>query len=78
MKELFKYSDLLRSKITYKVGINQVSHFINLFKSRENTTPLDFERKGKFNFLRTYFQNTTLRIFTSSWVNLTRIMSGPI
>lgn len=46
-KELLKYTDLSISEITEQVGINQVSHFINLFKSRENTTPLNFRKEWR-------------------------------
>jgi len=46
-KELLKYSDLSVSEITYKVGFNQVSHFINLFKNREHTTPLNFRKEWR-------------------------------
>lgn len=41
-KELLKYSDLSVSEISYRVGIENVSHFINLFKKSEHKTPLTF------------------------------------
>jgi YesN/AraC family two-component response regulator len=43
-KELLKYSDLSIHEITYQSGMNNVSHFINLFKTREGTTPLAFRK----------------------------------
>lgn len=46
-KELLKYSDFPISEIAYMVGINNVSHFINLFKARENMTPLVFRKSWK-------------------------------
>lgn len=46
-KELLKYSDLSVNEITFKIGINNVSHFINLFKARENMTPLAFRKEWK-------------------------------
>ncbi|MBC8060721.1 MAG: helix-turn-helix domain-containing protein [Clostridiaceae bacterium] len=44
-KELLKYSDLPVSEISFKTGIDNVSHFINLFKNREGITPLAFRKK---------------------------------
>ena len=38
-KELLKYSDLTVSDITFEAGFHNVTHFINLFKARENITP---------------------------------------
>jgi len=46
-KELLKYSDISVSKIAFKAGIENVSHFINLFKMREGITPLSFRKKWK-------------------------------
>jgi AraC-like DNA-binding protein len=46
-KELLKYSEEPISEITYKAGFLNVSHFINLFKARENMTPLAFRREWK-------------------------------
>ena len=46
-KELLKYSDLSISEITFKIGMNNISHFINLFKTRENMTPLAFRKQWK-------------------------------
>jgi AraC-like DNA-binding protein len=46
-KELLKYTDLSISEVTYQIGMNQVSHFINLFKDRENTTPLNFRKEWR-------------------------------
>ncbi|MDF2942456.1 MAG: AraC family transcriptional regulator [Herbinix sp.] len=47
-KELLKYSDLSVSEITFSCGMNNVSHFINLFKDREGRTPLNFRKEWKF------------------------------
>ncbi|MBU3112741.1 AraC family transcriptional regulator [Clostridium lacusfryxellense] len=44
-KELLKYSDIPVSEISFKTGIDNVSHFINLFKKREGITPLAFRKK---------------------------------
>lgn len=38
-KELLKYSDLPVNDITFESGFHNVTHFINLFKARENATP---------------------------------------
>ncbi|NMA24063.1 MAG: AraC family transcriptional regulator [Clostridiales bacterium] len=46
-KELLKYSDLSVSEISYRVGIENVSHFINLFKKSEHKTPLTFRSEWK-------------------------------
>lgn len=46
-KELLKYSDLPIAEISIKVGIENISHFINLFKQREEVTPLTFRKKWK-------------------------------
>ncbi|WP_144549211.1 AraC family transcriptional regulator [Bacillus sp. X1(2014)] len=44
-KKLLKYSDLSVSEIAFSVGIENVSHFINLFKSREQLTPLTYRKQ---------------------------------
>ncbi|WP_373232572.1 helix-turn-helix domain-containing protein [Cohnella sp.] len=44
-KELLKYSDLPVSQIAMEVGIDNVSHFIRLFKDRIDTTPLSFRKR---------------------------------
>lgn len=44
-KELLKYSDLPIREITYACGMNNISHFINLFKSRERMTPLAYRKE---------------------------------
>lgn len=44
-KELLKYSDLPIADISIKVGIENISHFISLFKNREEVTPLVFRKK---------------------------------
>jgi AraC-type DNA-binding domain-containing proteins len=46
-KELLKYSDLSVAEISEKVGIENISHFINLFKARVDLTPLAFRNKWK-------------------------------
>lgn len=46
-KELLKYSGLSVNEIAFETGINHVSHFINLFKARENMTPLAFRKEWK-------------------------------
>lgn len=38
-KELLKYSELSVSQIAEQCGIPNTSHFINLFKNREDSTP---------------------------------------
>lgn len=44
-KELLKYSDFSINEITYKIGMNNVSHFINLFRAREHLTPLSYRKE---------------------------------
>lgn len=44
-KELLKYSDSSIEEISYTCGVNNVSHFINLFKAREGMTPLAYRRE---------------------------------
>lgn len=46
-KELLKYSEYSINEITFKAGFHNVSHFINLFKARENMTPLAFRKEWK-------------------------------
>lgn len=46
-KELLKYSEQPVSEIAYNCGMNNVSHFINLFKEREGVTPLVFRKEWK-------------------------------
>lgn len=43
-KELLKYTELSVSDITFEIGMNNVTHFINLFKSREQITPLRYRK----------------------------------
>lgn len=43
-KELLKYSELPVSEIAFETGMNNVTHFINLFKAREGTTPLAYRK----------------------------------
>lgn len=44
-KDALKYSDQPISTISEEIGIPNVSHFINLFKQRENITPLSYRKK---------------------------------
>lgn len=44
-KELLKYSETTVEEIAYACGFHHVSHFINLFKKHEKTTPLQYRRE---------------------------------
>lgn len=44
-KQLLTNTDLPVAEIASKVGIDNVSHFINLFKKREDITPHSFRKK---------------------------------
>ncbi len=44
-KEQLKYTNLPVSNIAFSCGMHNVSHFINLFKSRENMTPLAWRKQ---------------------------------
>ncbi|RAP76953.1 helix-turn-helix domain-containing protein [Paenibacillus montanisoli] len=44
-KELLKYTAKPVAAIAEEVGVDNVSHFINLFKAREGLTPLAFRKK---------------------------------
>jgi AraC-like DNA-binding protein len=44
-KELLRYTQNSIAEIAYTCGFNQVSHFINLFKSREAITPLQYRKE---------------------------------
>lgn len=46
-KELLKYTDITINEIAYSCGINNVSHFINLFSDREDMTPLAYRKTWK-------------------------------
>lgn len=46
-KDLLKHTDLTISSISFQVGIDNVSHFINLFKDRVDSTPLSFRKHWK-------------------------------
>lgn len=46
-KELLKYSDASVGEIAYRIGMNNVSHFINLFKAREHNTPLAYRNEWR-------------------------------
>ncbi|WP_342506061.1 AraC family transcriptional regulator [Sporosarcina sp. FSL K6-2383] len=43
-KDLLKNTNLTISSISFQVGIDNVSHFINLFKDRVDSTPLSFRK----------------------------------
>lgn len=43
-KALLRYSDMTVNEIACTVGVENVSHFINLFKRSENMTPGDFRK----------------------------------
>ncbi|MFD0670651.1 helix-turn-helix domain-containing protein [Cohnella sp. GCM10027633] len=43
-KELLKYSTLPIAQIAEQIGIDNISHFINLFKDRTGLTPLAFRK----------------------------------
>lgn len=43
-KELLKYSELPVGEIAFECGMNNVTHFINLFKAREGQTPLAYRK----------------------------------
>lgn len=44
-KALLRDSDLSVNEIAFEIGMNHVSHFINLFKARENMTPLQYRKE---------------------------------
>ena len=46
-KELLRYSSLPVEQIAYACGFHNVSHFINLFKKHEQTTPLQYRKEWK-------------------------------
>lgn len=46
-KELLKYSSQPISEIAFAAGMNNVSHFINLFKAREGITPLAYRKEWR-------------------------------
>lgn len=43
-KELLQYSNLSVADISFRAGIDNVSHFINLFKKRAEMTPLTYRK----------------------------------
>lgn len=43
-KELLHFTDKTIQEISDEIGIENVSHFINLFKSREDLTPLSYRK----------------------------------
>ena len=43
-KELLRNTDTTITEITFEVGMNNVTHFINLFKNREGLTPLAYRK----------------------------------
>lgn len=46
-KKLLKYTDKSVREIAEECGVNNVSHFINLFKDREGTTPYRYRNDWK-------------------------------
>ncbi|GKX27682.1 AraC family transcriptional regulator [Vallitalea longa] len=46
-KKMLQFTDLSVQSISYEVGIKNISHFITLFKEREEMTPLQFRKKWK-------------------------------
>lgn len=46
-KQLLRFSDFTIEQIAYEIGINNTSHFINLFKKREELSPLQFRKKWR-------------------------------
>ncbi len=44
-KELLKYTRMPVSEIAYACGMNHISHFIRLFKEREDITPLAYRKE---------------------------------
>lgn len=44
-KNLLQYSDKSVQEIANEVGVENVSHFINLFKARVNSTPLSYRKE---------------------------------
>ncbi|WP_066190891.1 AraC family transcriptional regulator [Gracilibacillus timonensis] len=46
-KDLLKYTNLSINEIAYEIGIDNVTHFINLFKKRVGMTPLKFRTSWK-------------------------------
>lgn len=44
-KGLLQYSDKSVQEIANEVGVDNVSHFINLFKARVNSTPLSYRKE---------------------------------
>jgi AraC-like DNA-binding protein len=43
-KNLLQFTDISIQEISYQIGIENISHFINLFKKREALTPLQFRK----------------------------------
>ncbi|MFV0503392.1 MAG: AraC family transcriptional regulator [Lachnospirales bacterium] len=44
-KDYLRYSGATIEDISYKCGFNSVNHYINMFKSREGITPLQYRKK---------------------------------
>ena len=44
-KELLRYSSLPVEQVAYSCGFHNVSHFINLFKKHEHSTPLQYRKE---------------------------------
>uniref|UniRef100_UPI003568068E helix-turn-helix transcriptional regulator n=1 Tax=Cohnella sp. TaxID=1883426 RepID=UPI003568068E len=43
-KELLRFTDMPVAEIALSVGVDNVSHFINLFRDRETMTPLAYRK----------------------------------
>ena len=56
-KELLKYSNMTVEQIAYSCGFHHVSHFIQLFKSHEALTPLQFRKEWGIPFMK--FNNSS-------------------
>lgn len=44
-KELLRATDLPVSEVAYRVGMENTSHFISVFRSREGATPQQYRRR---------------------------------
>ena len=47
-KELLKYTAMSVEEVAEAVGISNATHFINLFKAREQTTPLSYRKTWQY------------------------------
>lgn len=46
-KELLRYTDTSVEEIAYESGFGNVTHYINLFKAREGSTPLKYRKEWR-------------------------------